>query len=143
MPVEERIRHMLEFLQLDLKPFAAEEWLDFLLELERLDDHWADRLQGLNAKGHDLGRWERPFEQLLVYLLCRHLPGALEDDDFCGRIAYVVFAWNLVRSICAAEEKLDFEGIVETCRLYSSELEYSDENIAAIIERLHKINPEL
>lgn len=143
MPVEDRIRHMLDYLEMDLNPIDWVQWSAFLLELERLDDQWAQRLQELNGERHDLAEWELPFEQLLVYLLFRHLPGALEDDDISGRLAYVFFAWHLVRSLCAVQEDLDFDALVETCRLYSSELEYSDENIAAIIDRLHELNPEL
>lgn len=142
-PVEMRVRRMLDFLDLDLKPCDWQAWSGFLLKLERLDEQWAVRLRGLKNGVQDLAEWELPFEQLLVYLLSRHLPGALEDDDLAGRIAYVFFAWQLVRRLCAAKEALGFEDIVETCRLYSSELEYSDENIAAIIERLHELNPEL
>lgn len=138
--VEGRIRRMLDFLRLDLKSFEPTGWIDFLLELERLDESWAERLGGMQ-KPDKFPEWELAFEQLLVYLLMRHLPGALEDDDIAGHIAYVVFAWELVRAICAAQENLDLDGLVEICRLYSSELEYSDENIDCIIDRLHELNP--
>lgn len=143
MPVEERIRRMLNYLEMDLEFTNWADWADFLLQLERLDDQWAQCLLGLNRTQHNLDKWELPFEQLLVYLIFRHLPGALEDDDLSGRLAYVFFAWYLVRSLCAVQEDLDFDALVETCRLYSSELEYSDENVNAIIERLHELNPEL
>lgn len=145
MPVESRIRRMLDFLQIELTPFAYGDWIDFLLGLERLEEGWAERLRGLACTEirQNLDKFEIPFEQLLVYLLYRHLPGALEEDDLSGRIAYVFFAWQLVRTLCMAEEALDFEGMVEICRQYSSELEYSDENIAAIIGRLHEQNPKL
>lgn len=142
LTVEERILHMLDFLQMDLKPFKCKDWIGFLLKLERLDENWAERLRSMR-EGENLPAWELAFEQLLVYLIFRHLPGALEDGDISGRIAYIILAWELVRAICAAEEKLDFDGLVEICRLYSSELEYSDENIAAIIDRLHELNPDL
>lgn len=141
--VEERVACMKAFLGMDLKNTIWKEWIGFLLELERLDDCWAERLRELDGAAYDLGEWELSFEQLLVYLLYRHMPGALEDGDLAGRIAYVFFAWELVRRLCAVKAELGFEDIVESCRLYSSELEYSDENIAAIIDRLHELNPEL
>lgn len=143
-PVEVRIERMLKGLQIDPKPFAWPEWKEFLLGLERLDERWTQRLEALDqAETADLTQWETAFEQLLVYLIFRHLPGALEDEDAAGRIAFIAFAWALVRRISAAQMALDFEELVEICRLYSSEIEYSDENIAAILERLHEINPDL
>lgn len=143
MSVEARIRSMLDYLEMDLKPIDWAQWSAFLLELERLDDQWVQCLLELNGTQHNLDEWDLPFEQLLVYLLFRHLPGVIEDDDLAGRIAYVFFAWHLVRRLCAVQAGLDFDALVETCRLYSSELEYSDENIVAIINRIHELNPEL
>lgn len=143
--MEARLLRMMDFLQIELKPFAKEDWIDFLLGLERLDESWAECLQAFKRAEHthDPRHWETTFEQLLVYLIFRHLTVSNADDDLGGYIAYAAFVWELVRGICAAQEVLDFEGIVEICRLYSSELEYSDENIAAIIEHIHALNPEL
>ena len=144
MPVEARLLKMQEWLELPELQLENAGWTSFLLGLERLDENWAVLLKGCAGlqAGCMLPEWERAFEQLLVYLLYRHLPAALEDGDLSGWFGYVMFAWMLVRSLCASVEVLDFEALVEICRLYSSELEYSDENIAAIIERIHTLNPE-
>ena len=86
-------------------------------------------------------------EQLLVYLLWRHLPAALDDDDLRGRIAFALFIWQLLRDMIAisseARGSFDIEDTVEIARLCSSEIEYSDENIDAIIFKLHALYPEL
>jgi len=145
IPVEKRLSRMLDWLELEYVPVVDESWIPFLLRLERLDESWAVRLRdcGKLRFGCELPQWELAFEQLLVYLLYRHLPASLEDGDLSGRIAYVVFAWTLVRCLCASTEAQGFEELVEICRLYSSELEYSDENIAAIVDHLHELNPNL
>ena len=145
MPVETRLLKMLKWLELEALSVEEPDWISFLLGLERLDESWAERLKncGQIQFGHVLPEWEIAFEQMMVYLLYRHLPAGFEDGDLCGHIAYAVFAWTLVRSLCAAMDVPDFEELVEICRAYSSELEYSDENTAAIIERLHELNPEL
>ena len=48
--------------------------------------------------------------------------------------------WHTVRALCAIREeqlgKLTLEEMAEICRMYSSEIEYSDENIAAVLEEL-------
>ena len=125
---------------------------DFLLSLERLDEAWTGRLEDLNCSLRPSPLPDDPgysiaLEQLLVYLLWRHLPGALDDGDLRGRIAFALFIWQLLRDmISAAFEKrgyFEIEDAVELVRLCSSEIEYSDENISAILDKLHASFPGL
>lgn len=117
-------------LELDVSP---SRWANFLLDLERLDDAWAKRLESLKtAPAADLSpKWDAPFEQLLVYLLYRHLPGALEDNMLSARIACCALMTALLRRLFALNPTDD--NLVELARLYSSEIEYSDENIEKIL----------
>lgn len=117
-----------------------QQWRSFLLSLERLDDTWADALTGLQENPPPLSqRWDVPFEQLTVYLLFRHLPGALEDGDITGRVRYCALIASLLRALLAAREHPDLDSLVELCRLYSSEIEYSDENVNAILDELQRL----
>jgi len=112
-------------------------WAEFLGTLERLDDAWADRLNELAASEARPGEeWDIPFEQLLVYLLYRHLPGALDDGELPARIAFAALMTDLLRTLFAAQPQQDEETLIELVRLFSSEIEYSDENIGAILEEL-------
>ncbi len=108
-------------------------WQRFLLELERLDDSWAQVLALLSEPEQpvDAG-WEIPLEQLLCYLLFRHLVGALEDGDVQGRVAYCCLVWRLLRRLLR-------DDLAELARLYSSEIEYSDENMDAILKKIDDI----
>ena len=117
-----------------------QQWRSFLLSLERLDDAWADALTRLQENPPPLDlRWDIPFEQLTVYLLFRHLPGALEDGDILGRVRYCVLIASLLRALLASQEQPDLDSLVELCRLYSSEIEYSDENVDAILDELQRL----
>lgn len=123
-----------------------QEWADFLLALERLDDAWADRLHELKTYSDcpdDIfgdEAWEIAFEQLMVYLLYRHMPAALTDGDAAGRIGYCALMWALVRKLCAVHHalhgSLNLEDMVQICRMYSSEIEYSDVNTDEILDRM-------
>ena len=116
------------------------DWRAFLLSLERLDDAWADTLAALPEAPPPLPhRWDVPFEQLTVYLLLRHLPGALEDGDIAGRVRYCVLIASLLRALLAAQPSPELDDLVELCRLYSSEIEYSDENVGAILDELNRL----
>lgn len=120
------------------RPWTA--WRAFLLSLERLDEAWAKALTALPEEPLPLpGRWDIPFEQLTVYLLFRHLPGALEDGNITGRVRYCVLIAGLLRALLSVQTKPDLDTLVELCRLYSSEIEYSDENVDAILDELCRI----
>jgi len=71
-----------------------------------------------------------------VYLLYHHLPGALEDDDIPGRVAFCVLSTRILMALCAAEENCTLADCIALARMYSAEIEYSEENIAALLDAL-------
>ena len=115
-------------------------WVELLLTLERLDEAWTQRLTALmDAPPPAQGlspEWDAPLEQLLVCLLYRHLTGALEDGDTAGRLAFVVLGWKLTVALFLLEKEQTLDALVETVRLWASEIEYSDENTAALLDAL-------
>jgi len=115
-----------------------QEWSAFLLTLERLDERWAELLRLLPAAIDRAipAALEMPMEQLMCCLLYRHLPGALQDGDVTGRIRFCGLIWHLIARLCMQTGCESLEGLVELARLYSSEIEYSDENTCAILDRI-------
>lgn len=146
LSMDARISRMLEETNLIGLPLRPANRIDFLLDLERLDEAWALLLEDLRAASEPestiLPQQKLPLEQLMVYLLMRHLPSALEDDDLAGRIAFIIFIWQLLRDLFA-HRKSDLEDMIEIARMYSSEIEYSDENINRIIDALRNHCPIL
>ena len=78
-------------------------------------------------------------EQLMCYLLYRHLPGALENGDTQGRIRFAALMCQLVARLCRLNGCTTLDELVELARLYSSEIEYSDENTCAILDKIAQI----
>lgn len=136
-PVAERVTMLCEGWRVELPERSMAQWAEVYMDLERLDDEWTAALNTLRTSGVDElpagGAWETALEQWMVYLLYRHVTLAAEDGDLPGRTAFAVLSWRFTVGMCAALG-LDAEGLPETARLYSSEIEYSDENIAALIE---------
>lgn len=125
-PMEQRVSDMLHLCHVDFQVDAA-WWADQLLRLERLDDAWADVVARLKEPAQPVTeKWEVPLEQLMCYLLFRHLAGGLEDGDLQGRVAYCGLMWRLLRHMLR-------DDLEEIARLYSSEIEYSDENVGEIL----------
>ncbi|MBQ8506830.1 MAG: flagellin lysine-N-methylase [Clostridia bacterium] len=141
LPVEARVQQMLYWAQLPPEAPDFRRWAAFLLGLERLDADWTERLRALESAPEapllrDPEQWEKPFEQLLVYLLYRHLPGTMEDGDLAGRIAYAALMWRLLRTMFAQQAEHSIPALAELCRQYSSEIEYSDENLQAVLDEV-------
>ncbi len=141
-PVASRVEHMLAAAELPFS-YEAPRWAAFLEGLERLDDDWTDRLHRLRSQPEqplpDAPWLELALEQLMVYLLLRHLPAALEDGDLAGHVLLCAVLWHTIRAMLAREEACSLDALAELCRLCSSELEYSDENICAILDALQSI----
>ena len=83
---------------------------------------------------------ETEYEQLLVYFLYRHVPTALDDGDVSSKAAFAVLSVRLLFSLGALHLLLHGEFTVEDqiefCRLYSAEVEYSDDNMDALFDAL-------
>jgi len=74
-------------------------------------------------------------EQLMVYFLYRHLHGALDDGNVRGRILLCVLMWLLIAHLCAQNP----QEMTEHVRLCSAELEYSEDNLAALLEEIQRL----
>lgn len=128
-PMEARLAQLLALSGLT----PPEDWVETLLSLERLDESWTRLLESVPAVLPEApADWEIPLEQLLCYFLYRHLPGALEDDDVPGRMALCAFATRCVRDAALSA------GIplAEAARMFSAEVEYSEENIGALLDAM-------
>lgn len=141
LPVLQRVEAVLAQSQMTLPEMS--EALPFLLGLERLDPQWDKMLEEAQETPPcplDEATWALPFEQLLVALFFRHLPGALEDGDLMGRTALCVLCWRVIRHLLGVQSArkggADIEDLIEITRMFSSEIEYSDENIDAILDWL-------
>lgn len=136
LPLQERIHILSQICRLDLSRLSWQTWQPFLLDLERMDDAWAEHLASIQASQHvHDSRWDVPFEQLLVYLLLRHLPTGFETDDLRGYLAFVLLMWQLLYRMFSGSS---LDELMALARLYSSEIEYSDENIEKIIDELYR-----
>ena len=144
--IEECADALLQTVEMTIPNRSLAEWADIYLELERLEADWTDRLEELKqtdlsqAPVLDTPEWEVAFEQLLVYFLYRQLPFALDDGEYEGRAAFCVLSYRIIRALCRVHAVLygsvDLDDLVEIARQYSAEIEYSDENVEALLDAL-------
>ena len=137
-PIEDRLDVLLDTVDFAL---PERDWAAVYRDLERLDPAWDNHIERLSPK-RSRGRAESSlafntaFEQFCVYLLYRHLPGALEDDDIPGRVAFCVLSTRVLMALCAAKEDCTMADLLDFARMYSAEIEYSEDNIAALLDAL-------
>lgn len=146
LTIEERAAAILKAAEFTIPERSLAEWAEIYMELERLEESWTDRLEELkstdisHAPSLDMPEWEIAFEQLLVYFLYRQLPFALDDGEYEGRAAFCVLSYRIIRDLCHVHAVLhgsvDLDDLVEIARQYSAEIEYSDENVEALLDAL-------
>ena len=104
----------------------------FLLTLERMDESWTALLRRLAREGSarlEPRLSEGPFGRLTAYFLYRHF-AAGEEAEAPARLAFA--CWS-ARLLCALSAITPPEDAV---RLFSAEIEYSDENVEKILNWL-------
>lgn len=142
-PIDYRIKEFLKLCNANSFEISKTEMTDLLLSLERLDSKWTDILKELKTSA-DFNNSSLPSyfdiiaEQLLVYFTYRHLSGFLDDGRFTQRALFVVFSYNVIETLCKYHlnkfGSISLNNVVEYARLYSSEIEYSEENIETILD---------
>ncbi len=120
--------------------FSLAEWMDILLSLERMDTAWDELLLSCKeVEAVTQPQNEIPYEQFLVYLLFRHVSGGEDQQDLQARAAFCVLCSRLLRAIVYANPTVS---MVECARLFSAEVEYSQENTERLLMMLEDMQTE-
>lgn len=110
--------------------FCAEEVYKLYISLERLDEKWGEELERIKNFEEDVFEDEKFgvfFEQLACYFVFRHFKGNTNEIKFALLSCYVIGALCLNK---------DFKEALDVVRMYSSEIEYSEENTDIILKYL-------
>lgn len=132
-PLESRLETLLEAADFSI---PGKDWAAVYRQLERLDPAWDDLLDTLTPCTGLPNAFEAALTNICVYFLYRHLPGALEDDDIPGRVAFCVLSTRILANLCAAKSGCTIADLIEFARMYSAEIEYSEDNITALLDAL-------
>lgn len=146
-PILERLQSALALCGTALPSNSPAQWAEIFLRLERLDDTWTKVLCALQNAPQEIRSVRLPaetdilFEHLAVYFVYRHLAGALEDGLLAARTAFSVLSVQMIANLCKLyfleHGDLPLPAVAEFTRLYSSEIEYSQENTDALLAMLH------
>lgn len=122
--VEERIR------ELGVSEPCARELIPFYRALERLDEAWDAYLDRYDEEKTNIP--ESAKEQLLCYFIYRYLAQAKVERELTVYTRFALLSYRIILGVC--DDSL--EGFIEAARMYSSEVEYSEDNIDDIKNKL-------
>lgn len=149
LSIPQRIDKILTLTVKNRPELNTEKYLPLFESLERLDESWTKLLLTLKENKSDQKAFnnfmkdrETEYEQFICYLLYRYLGRAEFAEDTGIYTCFAALSYNLIYSIGAVifTQKGDFtvNDQLEIMRLFSSEIEYSDENLDIILYELEK-----
>ncbi len=137
LPLSRRIEEILNMVGA-ADPIILGDWLKIYRGLERLDKGWTTLLDSAKEINGELpSNLEIANEQLIHYFIYRHLSGGTEDFRFAERLQFAILSCYVINALTPAKS---IDDLIETARMYSSEIEYSDENIEEILMKLEELN---
>ena len=140
--VSERFYVLSEMFGFSLSDMLSKELLDLYVSLERLDEKWTECLSGIsehkeNVSLFDEEEFKIPFEQLPVYFIFRHFTNKAFEGREKEICAFAVSSCFIIGAMAEEKKrrtgKLSISDIEELARMYSSEIEYSEENTEKIL----------
>lgn len=131
--LDERIDNMLSLIGADLP--VNIDWYAIFSQLEKLDTVWDKYLlrikNGINSPADT--SLDTAYEQLIVYLIFRHLLDCQYDDMMVERILFSVLIYKVIKTMNVSNS---LKELIEIARIFSSEIEYSEENINTLLSKL-------
>lgn len=143
LTIEKRIEDMFSYVGVIYSPMSRDEQYEIYISLEKLDEGRDEILEKVKSLGENFpaeeifSENEKAFEQLLYYFVMRHFTPfcdiyeAYEKLSFCADSVYMIASLWAVS--IKEKGKALFEDLAEAARFYSSEVEYSEENLEMLI----------
>lgn len=142
MPLSDRIRRVFYRSDIYLNESATDAFKNFrhiaaiLRDMERLDPAWDTYLNALEELTEDPlceldGETDVAYENLICYFLYRYMTADATDwpDAMRTRTAFAVLCTVIIHAIHRAAGGKDLDSLCEVARRFSSEIEYSEENL--------------
>ena len=133
-PLTERMKDAAELYGVKLKAPDCAEVAEFYSSLERMDEAWGKSLTKLSKCREDTKKVLDGirYERIAEYFIYRHF-AAFESAESCKlRLLFAFLSTWIVACLEASGEE-------DALRMYSCEIEYSDENVDAILTYIKTI----
>ncbi len=133
---KERIARLADAYDVNIDLWDMRVWAERFLRLERLDSKWTEVLNVIISQGKEVFFDDDIlYENLLHYFIFRHFISEMFETSR-DAVAFCILSVFMINAAHRAFRNISSEQRAEHIRLFSSEIEYSDENIGKIIEWL-------
>ena len=145
--IDERLDDMLSLCGTTANYIDIKKLCDILLNLEMLDKKWGELLCMLKDNSDQIDTYafdtymtqrQHEYEQFCVYLIYRHFANSPDMYEAQSRACFVKLAYSLLYHLGAViytkKGNFDLCDQVEIARMFSSEIEYSDENLYTLFD---------
>lgn len=134
-PIDERVDNLLTLI--GAKSPDNVDWYSVFNGLEKLDSAWDTYLirikDGIQSPVPN-NSLDTAYEQLLVYLIFRHFTDCQYDDRLKERVLFAALIYKVIKTMNVSNTT---EELLEISRIYSCEIEYSDQNIEILLASLN------
>ncbi len=138
--IEERLEILEKESSISLNKKPYKEWIEFYCLLEKLPTCEFDfsALKRFDSFSKIVDKHAKPLEQILSYLIYRHLPRAIDNIDLSVRLAFCVLSFRLIYQafICMGNGQ---DALINACREYTSSVELSDDNLFGVLNEIEKL----
>ena len=141
LTIYQKLESLSELTDINLFKKSYLLWTKTLLSLESLDEKEFsfNKLTAFNEWKALPQNYDREFEQLLSYLIFRHVSRAIDQIDLRVRLSFVLLSIKIINQIYYLLADFSFDGLVEACRIYSSEIECSDDNLFILLNEIESL----
>lgn len=114
---------------------SMNEWFGILTELEILDKKWEEILNSatVSERKHDCCELYPNLERILVYFVYRHVSASSSYLNLRAKLGFSILSVKILVYLIERAQECNVENLIGLARIYSSEIEYSEENTDALI----------
>ncbi len=133
LPYGERIARLRSEYAIPEELTSRERWREVFEELEYTSKENAVLINHGHADG---AVDEVMLERYLAYLIYRHVTPAADDTELRARLAFCLLSAEVLADMAAGSGAVSMDDYAELARVYSEEIEYSEDNTDALIFEL-------
>lgn len=129
-PLSSRIETLLKRFRLPSVSCEISSFLPLFASLEYMSER---TLSIFSSVTDEKALTDIEHEQILNYFVCRYLANSIDETEIRAYLAFALLSTNFISALAKMMPK------AEACRLYSSEIEYNEDNVEKIIERIFEL----
>lgn len=136
---DKKMASLIEICDIDVFELILHNWKSTFLKLERMSDSWTKRLEATQFLSTVFPEKNADsFERLAYYFIHRHVSAAEDKIDLKSRLLFCFISLAAINSICSSlsdsTNEYPLELLADVAREYSAEIEYSDDNVNALLD---------